>query len=191
MIEQKYQQFEHFLESLQEQVAPCADDPEKQMQITADLLAKLLASRPPLDERYMVGNPDHYARHKVYVDPQDRYCVVAMVWNPGQQTAIHDHDGVWCVEGVYQGCMQITRYNLKARSGHTYRFEQDEVFKAGCGEVGHLIPPSEYHKMENIFDTPAVSIHVYGQELKSCSRYLPAEDGVHHISQRVELRYDP
>ena len=40
-----------------------------------------------------------------------------MVWQPGQQTPIHDHGGVWCVEGVYQGHMHITQYDVTPIDG--------------------------------------------------------------------------
>ena len=35
-----------------------------------------------------------------------------MTWGPGQRTALHDHAGIWCVEGVVEGEMAVTRYEL-------------------------------------------------------------------------------
>jgi predicted metal-dependent enzyme (double-stranded beta helix superfamily) len=38
--------------------------------------------------------------------------VIAMSWGPGQGTPLHDHDAMWCVEGVWLGELEITRYEL-------------------------------------------------------------------------------
>ena len=46
-----------------------------------------------------------YARRLIHRDP--RFTIVAMVWAPGQATPIHDHSGVWCVEGVYNGWCRV------------------------------------------------------------------------------------
>ena len=46
---------------------------------------------------------DHYARRELYRCEESGYSVVAMTWGPGQGTPLHDHDAMWCVEGVWQG----------------------------------------------------------------------------------------
>jgi len=165
----------------------CATD---QVHCVAHLLEDFLGRPNLLEPRWTATREDHYARHRVFVDPEDRFCVVAMVWGPGQGTVIHDHGGVWCVEGVYQGKMHIVRYNLDHRDGDRCHFKRVEEITAGVGEVGNLIPPYEYHVMENLTEQPAVTLHVYGRELKSCRRYLPSEDGQCHVPFESPLRYD-
>src|SRR5690348_7293407 len=56
-----------------------------------------------LPECVFEANPEHYARRELYRSEDHGYCVVAMTWGPGQGTPIHDHDGMWCVEGVWNG----------------------------------------------------------------------------------------
>ena len=51
---------------------------------------------------------DHYARREIYRSPEHGYSVVAMTWAPGQGTPVHDHCGLWCVEGVWDGELEIT-----------------------------------------------------------------------------------
>src|SRR3546814_15103518 len=53
---------------------------------------------------------DHYARRELYRSPEHGYSVVAMTWAPGQGTPIHDHCGLWCVEGVWED-RKSTRLN--------------------------------------------------------------------------------
>ena len=44
-------------------------------------------------------------------DREGRYTAVVMTWGPGQGTAMHDHGGLWCVEGVVEGAMTVTQYH--------------------------------------------------------------------------------
>jgi hypothetical protein len=59
----------------------------------------------------------HYARRELYACPERGTTIVAMTWAPAQGTPIHDHCGLWCVEGVWQGQLEITRYELEEEDG--------------------------------------------------------------------------
>ena len=59
---------------------------------------------------------------------------------------------------------------------------------AGCGQAGALIPPFEYHTIENPDATPAVTIHVYAGELDHCYIFVPAAGGGYKREYR-ELSY--
>lgn len=165
--------------------------PLEQARATAEHLGRLIARGANIDEAFTRGCSDHYARYKVHKHPNDRFCIVIMVWEPGQGTALHDHGGVWCVEGVYRGNMKITRYELEGRDGaELRRFRKSEELTVGVGAVGNLVPPSEYHVMENCGTESAISLHIYGHELKKVHRYLPTGDGLHYRIQEVDLCYD-
>ena len=56
------------------------------------------------------------------------------------------------------------------------------------GEAGALIPPFEYHVLENPSDHPAITIHVYGGEMKYCHIFEPVEGGGYRRKYR-ELSY--
>ncbi|MGO4776305.1 cysteine dioxygenase, partial [Lysobacter sp. 2RAB21] len=88
---------------------------------------------------------DHYARRELYRSPQLGYSVVAMTWGPGQGTPMHDHSGLWCVEGVWDGELEITQFELLERNGENFRFRAAGGMHAGPGSAGSLIPPHEYH----------------------------------------------
>src|SRR5690349_19927185 len=53
-----------------------------------------------LSAEFLAPAPDRYARRLIHHDPQNRYSLMAMVWDKGQGTALHDHAGMWCVECV-------------------------------------------------------------------------------------------
>ena len=114
--------------------------------------------------------------------------MVCMVWGPGQKTAIHDHAGVWCVEGVYEGVLQVTRYDLQGEMADDVRFRPGEMIQAGVGACGALIPPSEYHQISNHGSAPALSLHVYERDLKVCHIFEPA-GGDRYRRSRKEMEY--
>lgn len=119
---------------------------------------------------------DHYARRELYRSPVHGYSVVAMTWGPGQGTPVHDHSGLWCVEGVWDGELDITQYELLEQDGERFRFRPAGGIQAGPGSAGSLIPPHEYHTIRNASDDRvAVSLHIYKAEMQCCSMFTPVE----------------
>jgi predicted metal-dependent enzyme (double-stranded beta helix superfamily) len=117
---------------------------------------------------------DHYARRELYRSARHGYSVVAMTWGPGQGTPVHDHSGLWCVEGVWDGQLEITQYELLERDGERFRFRAAGGMQAGPGSAGSLIPPHEYHTIRNASpDTIAISLHIYKAPMECCSMYVP------------------
>lgn len=117
---------------------------------------------------------DHYARRELYLSEAHGYSVVAMTWGPGQGTPIHDHSGMWCVEGVWHGQLEITQYDLVEQADDRFHFETVASIQAGTGSAGSLIPPHEYHTIRNPSDdTVAVSVHIYAGPMICCSMFQP------------------
>jgi predicted metal-dependent enzyme (double-stranded beta helix superfamily) len=120
---------------------------------------------------------DHYARRELYRSATHGYSVVAMTWGPGQGTPVHDHCGLWCVEGVWDGELEITQYELLETDGDRFRFRAAGGMQAGPGSAGSLIPPHEYHTIRNTSaDNVAISLHIYKGPMESCSMFMP-QDG--------------
>ena len=137
------------------------------------------------------AHPEHYARRELYRSEQFGYAVVAMTWGPGQGTPIHDHCGMWCVEGVWQGELEITQYEKLEESGTDFRFGQVGAIQAGAGSAGSLIPPHEYHAIANPSDEAVcVSLHIYSGPMTQCSVFTPTREGWYHRDQR-SLSLDP
>ena len=129
-----------------------------------------------LPEEFVSPAPDCYARRLLHRDPGGLYTIVVMVWDPGQGTPIHDHSGMWCVECVYQGNIKVTSYDLVGSvDEQRVRFVREDAIAAGFGEAGALIPPREYHVIENPNGDTAVTIHIYGGEMEGCHTFEPCE----------------
>lgn len=147
-------------------------------------LPALLRTPHCLAPEYTLPAHESYARHLVYRHSHDRFAVVAMVWRPGQGTPIHDHGGVWCVEGVAQGQMQVTQYDLTPVDPQHVKAMPVQHITANLGNVGALIPPYEYHVMRNASQETAITLHVYGAELQRCHVFVDAGDGTYRREER-------
>ena len=128
---------------------------------------------------------DHYARRELYRSDEHGYCVVAMTWGPGQGTMIHDHCGMWCVEGVWRGELEVVQYELMEHDRNRYRFRPAGAIQAGPGSAGSLIPPHEYHTIRNPGDEITVSLHIYQDRMLTCAVFEPVEGGWYARGERV------
>ncbi|MFC6578851.1 cysteine dioxygenase family protein [Planomonospora parontospora] len=124
-------------------------------------VAELLRGRLPapeiLTEEERAGDPETYVRHTLHTEPG--FSVVAVVWRPGQGTRPHDHIA-WCAFGVLQGVEYET----------LYRDEGDHLTEIGraanrAGDVSGFAPPGDIHRVHNVGDVTAISLHVYGADL--------------------------
>jgi len=153
-------------------------DPEAITQRVKSALQDAIRTRTvALPERFHRVRADGYARRLLHRNDDLGYTAVVMTWGPGQRTPLHDHAGIWCVEGVVQGRMDVTQYDLVEDAGAAYRFEAKGCVHAAVGSAGCLIPPFEYHVLANALDEPSITLHVYGGEMTSCHVFEPAADG--------------
>jgi predicted metal-dependent enzyme (double-stranded beta helix superfamily) len=128
-----------------------------------------------LPERFRKVKPDSYARRLLYSDPDLGFTALVMTWGPGQRTALHDHAGIWCVEGVLEGEMEVIRYELteEEEDGLCHFAERGSVH-ALAGKAGALIPPFEHHVLANARpDQASLTLHVYGGEMTHCDIFQP------------------
>lgn len=132
-------------------------------------------------------HPDHYARRELYRSAEYGYCVVAMTWAPGQDTPLHDHDGLWGVVCVWEGQLTITDYALTRTDPTRAWFRPLPPVVGTPGAVGVVVPPAEHHVIANRSPTAlAISLHVYQCAAEACTIFLPQADGS-FARQRMQL----
>lgn len=172
--------------------AVCERNDETCCRKVMDALVGLIGEGLDLDPRFLEPTPDRYARRLLHRDPAGRYTVIAMIWGPGQGTPLHDHAGIWCVEGVYRGHLNVTSYSVRGGDPESgvVQFAVEAEITAGVGEAGALIPPFEHHVLMNADTTPSVTIHVYGGDMTHCHVFTPQPSGGYRREYR-ELGYTP
>jgi 3-mercaptopropionate dioxygenase len=133
--------------------------------VTSKLVAEELRAHLPgpgiLTAAQREGDPACYARHLLHAEPNGSFSIVAMVWLPGQVTPVHDHV-TWCVFGVLQGVEHEELFIL-ADNGQS-------LMRAGSadnltGEVSGFAPPGDIHRVRNVGDGVAISLHIYGADI--------------------------
>jgi len=138
--------------------------PRRAARPTIDAVAAAVApflGRPDLlAPEQRVGDPLGYRQHLLHVPDDGAYSLVAVVWLPGQTTPVHDHIA-WCVVGVHEGEERETRY----RTVGEHLVELDRVVSPQ-GSVAGLVPPGDIHRVTNDGDRTAISLHVYGADLR-------------------------
>ncbi len=159
--------------------------------VKSDLSSLLSGSELRLPESYWRTRQEGYARRLLHQNPDLGYTAVVMTWAPGQCTPLHDHGGLWCVEGVVDGAMEVTRFDLADQSNGSYAFEERGKVRAEVGSAGSLIPPVDYHILGNaLLDRPSLTLHVYGGDLTSCHVFLPRPDGRYERHERALSYHD-
>lgn len=159
--------------------------------IKNDLESFIPAEGLILPEHFRAPKPDCYARRLLYRDSELDFTALIMTWGPGQRTALHDHAGIWCVEGVVEGEMEVCRYELLGEEEDgTCRFAERGSVHAMAGAAGALIPPFEHHVLANARpDRPSLTLHVYGGEMDHCTIFEPLGAGLYRRQAR-SLSYD-
>ena len=146
------------------------------MHVLSDLIR---AGRIDLPARFRAPRDDTYARRLLHRDVDRGYSAVVMTWGPGQGTLLHDHAGIWCVEGTVLGEMEVLQYErTDTTADGPYTFAPRGRVRALAGSAGALIPPFEYHVLRNgLAGATSVTLHVYGGEMDHCHLFEPNDDG--------------
>ena len=137
--------------------AAVALDPDRMAGEVKAALCEATAGHGWLPAERRRASHDHYARHLVYADPDDRFSILALVWDRGQMSPVHGHH-CWCAVGVYQGLLTETCYRENAGTGPVETGSTRHPAGTATFEpAGPFI-----HRIANYSGVVAVSLHVYG-----------------------------
>lgn len=156
--------------------------PDLTAHLAGERLAPHLGAGDLLTPEQCLGDPESYRQHLLHAEADGSFSVVALVWLPGQRTAVHDHVS-WCVTGVHRGEEHERRYRLvPAVAGRGAHLAGTEDVVNPQGTVCGFAPPGDIHRVWNGCRDVAVSLHLYGADISrlgsSVRRVydLPADD---------------
>ena len=139
-------------------LAPLADAAKRRHWAEVDAaLNGCLRERGWLRPEHRVGDPTHYMRHVLYVDPEGDFVMTCITWLPGQVSPLHGHQ-VWCVFGVAEGEMTEERFRL---AGGVPQPAGSRVYRAGEAAEKDL-EQQAIHRVFNRSRDTLVSLHLYG-----------------------------
>jgi predicted metal-dependent enzyme (double-stranded beta helix superfamily) len=104
------------------------------------------------------------------------YEALLIVWPPGHATPIHDHDGLWGIEIMLDGVLEVEAFDLALQ-------EHPHLVSRGVSVIGigdHLaFSQADYaHRCRNLSSNrAAVSLHIYGGALDTYRSYHAEDEG--------------
>ncbi|MEO5721384.1 MAG: cysteine dioxygenase family protein [Chthoniobacterales bacterium] len=146
------------------QLVRAEPDPARAGPAVAELLKPYLHRPDFLTPRQMEPDECAYCRHLLHVEPDGSFSIVALVWLPGQETAVHDHVS-WCVVGVHRGEEDEITYRLAGNESDPHLLVHEHTLYPP-GTVAALVPPGDIHKVKNSGHEVAVSLHIYGADVQ-------------------------
>jgi cysteine dioxygenase len=132
--------------------------------------------------RYLNFRPTKYTRNLVGLD--DRFELLVLCWNPGQETPIHNHEGQNCWMAVLQGELEEVHFAFPGEAAGSLR--RLGSFDYRPGDVGYIHDDIALHVIRPLGERPCVSLHLYSLPFRECNIYCP-ETG--RISRKT-LSYD-
>jgi predicted metal-dependent enzyme (double-stranded beta helix superfamily) len=125
---------------------------------TAAAVADVLRAQAPGPDLLSAGERQSPGGHLLHAEPG--LSMTAIVWAPGRITDVHDHIA-WCAFVVLQGVENEIRY--QDHGDHLTEIGRNVNH---VGEVSAFAPPGDLHSVHNPATTHAVSLHLYGADLR-------------------------
>jgi len=137
---------------------------------------------------YLTWDRQHYTRN--LIDKTPLYELIAICWEVGQGSSVHNHRDQNCWMDVPIGRLLVENYRVisqKLEEG-TCQLETADVLEMNPSRPCAVDPEEPVHRVYNPreFNERAVSLHVYSRPFDSCIVYSP-EQG---ICGEIKLRYN-
>jgi len=122
---------------------------------------------------FLFFRTSHYTRN--LIDKTELYEVIAICWEVGQKSQIHNHKGQNCWMAVPMGKLLVQNYKVVAGNpdgGHCELAESDRYWMDPASP-GRVEPEEPIHYVANPLELKqrAVSIHIYSYPYSSCMVY--------------------
>lgn len=123
---------------------------------------------------YLFFRSSHYTRN--LIDKKDLYEVIAICWESGQRSQIHNHRGQNCWMAVPLGKLLVQNYRViegNAEGGYCELAESKRYWMDPMNP-GRVEPAEPIHYVANPPELAqrAVSIHIYSYPYDSCMVYF-------------------
>ena len=127
----------------------------------SDALQQQLTPPTILTAAEREGSPEQAVGHRLHVEPDGSFSLLAIVWRHDQWTRIHDHV-TWCVFAGIQGEIVEELFQLDRTA--------EALIPAGrgsspAGTIRYDVPPGDIHRLGNPHTDPAITLHVYGTDV--------------------------
>jgi cysteine dioxygenase len=156
-----------------------------------DQIVKFLESMlvaPDTLAPYLTWDRQHYTRN--LIDKTPLYELVAICWDIGQASSVHNHREQNCWMAVPMGRLLVENYRVIVQSlaEQTCDLETADTVEMNPTRPCAVDPLEPVHRVYNPreFNQRAVSLHVYSRPFDTCVVYSPEQ----HICGEIKLHYN-
>lgn len=150
-------------------------------EFTCDNVYQFLGNNPvDVDSiiKYFHWSPDFYTRNLIYKD--DRFEMMAICWERGQVSRVHNHSDQKCWMTVPVGRLKGQNFAIEEideSRGYCKLRETDNFELSDC-LVANVELEEPIHQILNLaeYDARAVSLHIYSKPYDSCLSYCRDTD---------------
>lgn len=132
---------------------------------------------------YLFFCPTHYTRNLIHRNAL--FEVIALGWEPGHCSPVHNHRDQECWMGVPIGRLEVRNYRLVERDPavRTCRLEASIHYVLDPAHPSAVDPGEPIHSVHNLseYGERATSVHVYSRPFDSCEVYLPHQGRYYEV----------
>ena len=142
-------------------------------------------------EPYLTWNRQHYTRN--LIDRTPLYELMAICWEVGQVSLVHNHRDQNCWMAVPMGRLQVENFHLVRQDidGGTCKLEPLNIVEMNTSHPCAVDPNDPVHRVVNPkeFNERAVSLHVYSRPFDTCIVYSPEQGTCGEIQLHFNTEY--
>jgi cysteine dioxygenase len=153
--------------------------PEKSFDQTGEILVFLEKTSvvPETLASYLVWDHQHYTRN--LIDKTPLYELIAICWEVGQASSVHNHRDQNCWMSVPIGRLEVENFHLVSQDVDHMRCQltPTDVVEMNSTHPCAVNPADPVHRVVNPkkFGERAVSLHIYSRPFDSCVVYSPEQ----------------
>ncbi len=153
-------------------------------ELRAELAQLAWAERAPTAST-LAGATDRFRRHPI-AGAKDLDCsALLMYWPPGHATLPHDHGGLWGIEVVLDGVLQVEEF-VRGGTADAPSLTKSSAVYLGIGDAAVFSSPRYVHRCRNLSNaTPTLTLHVYGGTLERYVAFDKDAGGVLRAAPQV------
>jgi cysteine dioxygenase len=133
--------------------------------------------RNPVDldslDPYLYFCTEHYTRNLIQKTPL--YELLAICWDSGQKSPIHNHANQRCWMAIAYGRVQVQNFRMLRRdpANHYCELEPTTNFIIDAERPAEVDPEEPIHSVANpgSFGSRAVTLHIYSRPFDTCEIY--------------------
>jgi len=126
---------------------------------------------------YLTWDRQHYTRN--LIDRTPLYELMAICWETGQASSVHNHRDQMCWMAVPMGRLQVENFHLVHQDLQAGRCQLEPLntVEMNLHNPCAVDPSDPVHRVVNAreFNQRAVSLHVYSRPFETCVVYSPEQ----------------